>query len=326
VNRENYKITFLLTLLIFFGLSGCIPITTKPDFANPELNIQEINQLYIMPVLDFRIDKEDTLSLDELMHDWAVPVFKIKGYKCTVIKNRSMVAGIQKDHLLKPDSLWLSNLGPIEARWLFFFTLDDFSAQLTFGSMTNAEMSAYIFDKLTNKLLWKNKEIEQHGALGLIHMASHQGNKKLVIARAMRRILYGLPVKTDSLSGDVVVIAGDELSATEVTKLFSGKTVDGINVKKENLKPYKAYFNPDGTIQAKHWYGKKHLKWRKRNGKWWIDNKGHICVKWEDKDKKKCMVIEKEGEIYRQYRIKKDGSRKHVATFEKFTDGNPDDL
>ena len=80
MNKENYKITFLLTLLIFFGLSGCIR-QTKPDFASPELNVQEINHLYIMPVLDFRIDKEDTLSLDKLVHDWAEPVFKIKGYK-----------------------------------------------------------------------------------------------------------------------------------------------------------------------------------------------------------------------------------------------------
>lgn len=202
----------------------------------PELNVQEINHLYIMPVLDFRIDKEDTLSLDEWVHDSAKPIFKMKGYKCTIFRDRSIVAGIQKNHLLKPDSLWLSNLGPIEARWLFFFTLDDFSAQLTFGSITNAEMSAYIYDKLTKKLLWKNKEIEQHGGLGLIHMASHQGNKKLVIFNATRGILYGLPVKSDSLSGDVAVIAGDELSATEVTKLFSGKTVEGINVKKENLR------------------------------------------------------------------------------------------
>jgi hypothetical protein len=101
---------------------------------------------------------------------------------------------------------------------------------------------------------------------------------------------------------------------------------EDVKVNKENLKPYKAYFNPDGTIQAKHWYGKKNLKWRRRNGKWWIDDKDRICVKWEDQDKKKCMVIEKEGEIYRQYRIKKDGNRKHVATFKKFTDGNPDDL
>ena len=122
---------------------------------------------------------------------------------------------------------------------------------------------------------------------------------------------------TDYLSGDLAAIAGDELSATEVTKLFSGKTVEGVNVKKGKLKPYKAYFNPDGTIQAKG---------RKRKGKWWIDDKGRICVQWEDIDKKTCMIIEKDGEVYRQYKIKKNGSRKHVATFKKFTDGNPDDL
>ena len=124
----------------------------------------------------------------------------------------------------------------------------------------------------------------------------------------------------------ISALAANELSATEATKLLSGKTVEGVNVEKGKLEPYDAYFNPDGTIQAKHWYGKKQLKWRKRNGKWWVDDKGRICVKWENIEKKKCMVIEKEGAVYRQYRIKKDGSRKHVATFKKFTDGNPDDL
>jgi hypothetical protein len=129
--------------------------------------------------------------------------------------------------------------------------------------------------------------------------------------------------------GGISALAGDELSATEVTKLFSGKTVEGVMAKKSKsgkLKPYDAYFNSNGTIQAKHWYGKKHLTWKKRNGKWRIDDKGRICIEWEDRDKETCMVIEKEGEVYRQYKINKNGSRKHVATFEKFTDGNPDDL
>ena len=129
------------------------------------------------------------------------------------------------------------------------------------------------------------------------------------------------------LFGGISAWAGEELSAREVSKLVSGKTVEGVSVKKGKSKPYTAYYSPEGTIQAKHWYGKKQKsKWRKRNGKWWIGDKGRICVKWEDQDKMKCMVIEKEGEIYRQYRIKKDGSRKHVATFKKFTDGNPDYL
>ena len=122
---------------------------------------------------------------------------------------------------------------------------------------------------------------------------------------------------------------GKELSTIEVTKLFSGKTVDGVNLANGIIKPYKAYFNSNGTIQAEHWYGKKQLKWRKRNGKWWIDDKGRLCIKWEDiedTDEKKCMVIAKEGEVFRQYKIRKNGSRKHLATFKKFTDGNPDDL
>lgn len=54
--------------------------------------------------------------------------------------------------------------------------------------------------------------------------------------------------------GGSSAFAGGELSTAEATMLFSGKTVEGINVNKGYS--FKAYFDPGGTIRAKYAVGK----------------------------------------------------------------------
>ena len=112
-------------------------------------------------------------------------------------------------------------------------------------------------------------------------------------------------------------LAADDLSAAEVKKLFSGKTVEGINVNKGYS--FKAYFDPKGTIRAAYPFGT-------RQGKWQVNKKGRKCIRWKDKKKQNCNLIVRDGEVYKEFKIKKNGDRKHVATFKKFTDGNPNDL
>ena len=112
-------------------------------------------------------------------------------------------------------------------------------------------------------------------------------------------------------------LAADDLSAAEVKKLLSGKTVEGINVNKGYS--FKAYFDPKGTIRAAYPFGT-------RQGKWRVNQKGRKCIRWKDKKKQNCNVIARDGEVYKEFKIKKNGDRKHVATFKKFTDGNPYDL
>jgi len=118
--------------------------------------------------------------------------------------------------------------------------------------------------------------------------------------------------------GGSSAFAGDELSTAKATMLFSGKTVEGINVNKGYS--FKAYFDPDGTIRAK--YVNRPDGAVQRQGKWRIDNKGRKCIKWEHRDKEKCNIIINDEGVYKEIKVKKNGKRKHVVTFEKFTDGN----
>jgi hypothetical protein len=130
-------------------------------------------------------------------------------------------------------------------------------------------------------------------------------------------VFIGIIVACLMVLGGSSAFAGDELSTEEATMLFSGKTVEGINVNKGYS--FKAYFDPDGTIRAEYAVGE-------RQGKWRIDNKGRKCVKWEDKDKENCNIIVNDEGVYKEIKVKKNGKRKHTATFKKFTDGNLYDL
>jgi hypothetical protein len=113
--------------------------------------------------------------------------------------------------------------------------------------------------------------------------------------------------------GESSVLAESVLSAEEVTQLFSGKTVEGINVRKGFR--FKAYHDPNGTIRAQFAEGK-------RQGKWYVDDDGRRCLKFEDQSKEKCQIIVNDGGVYKQFKINKRGKRQQQAEFTKFTEGN----
>ncbi len=114
------------------------------------------------------------------------------------------------------------------------------------------------------------------------------------------------------LIGENSLLAESVLSAEEVTKLFSGKTVEGENVKRNYS--FKSYFDPDGTVRTQYEIGKK-------KGKWYIDAKDRKCLRYDDKDKTYCFNIVKDGEFYKEFKIK-HGKRKQITAFTKFTEGN----
>jgi hypothetical protein len=109
-----------------------------------------------------------------------------------------------------------------------------------------------------------------------------------------------------------------DLTKAETTQLFSGKTVEGIHVFKDYS--FKAYFDPTGSIRVT--YDTR----QKRKGTWRIDDKGQKCVQWEGKNKEYCAPIVNEAGVYKEFKVMRNGKRKHTVTFKKFIDGNPYDL
>jgi hypothetical protein len=114
------------------------------------------------------------------------------------------------------------------------------------------------------------------------------------------------------ISGANAANVGHDLSAEEATKLFSGKTVEGYNVTLGYW--FKDYFNPNGRIREIHNNGSE------RQGKWRIDKRGQMCVQWIE-GQEFCYILVEDGKVYKEIMIR-ENERKHIVTFEKFTEGN----
>ncbi len=59
-----------------------------------------------------------------------------------------------------------------------------------------------------------------------------------------------------------------------------------------------------------------------RQGKWYIDDDGRRCMKFEDQSKEKCHIIVNDGGVYKAFKINKRGKRQQTGVLKKFTEGN----
>jgi hypothetical protein len=108
-----------------------------------------------------------------------------------------------------------------------------------------------------------------------------------------------------TLSGST--LAADALSADEAKALFSGKTLDGHNIKKD--KDYKIYSDPNG--EAIHQSSRK-----TQTVSWEIKPDGQHCMHF--KKKSKCGFIEPAGNGVYNKIVK----GRHTNTLGNFVEGN----
>jgi hypothetical protein len=152
-----------------------------------------VDRVYVLPVLDHRIDQSKLLKLD----DWVLPIaersLEKRGYVYEVYRDRSLVSSITRYSLEAPAREFIESLPPQSARWVLVLALDDSSSKLTFGSTGNAEMSGYLFDKQNAELSWWNKELGRVGQGGLIGMAVKGLMERSAIEQAARKMFQTLP-------------------------------------------------------------------------------------------------------------------------------------
>jgi len=195
-NRGNNLLLLLiviLSLIVTFSCAG-IPITPA-DYMNSSFNATEIDHMYVMPVLDFRFNKEKELKLDKWVHNVVEGELKRRNYKCTCIKERTLIADIEQEDMEELEGDWISAIGPQDSQWLLFVALLDSSSKLTFGSTGSAEMTAYLIDKRTKEIIWRNKDIGRMGQGGLVGMMMKGAMESSAIQIASRKLMYALPVR-----------------------------------------------------------------------------------------------------------------------------------
>lgn len=107
--------------------------------------------------------------------------------------------------------------------------------------------------------------------------------------------------------------AAEALDATQLTALFSGKTVEAFHEQKKTKQT--TYFSPEGRLVQANESGQI------QKGTWRVDTAGTQCIQWEG-DKENCSKVMPEGNG--SYKRLING--KPVVTINKIVQGNPKNL
>ena len=103
-----------------------------------------------------------------------------------------------------------------------------------------------------------------------------------------------------------------KLNVFDVNALFSGKTIHSYHEQKKF--DIILYFAPKGTFRGIR-------NGKKSSGKWWVNDKGEICVKRVAISR--CRVVIEHNGTYKKYKLKNEKDLILMETLTAIEDGNP---
>jgi len=111
----------------------------------------------------------------------------------------------------------------------------------------------------------------------------------------------------------VVRLPSGTLTAKEVVKLFSDRTVETRTVvkKRESL----TYYHPDGEVVQQR-------NGTTRHGFWRVRKDGRICLQMEELEEKCRIIVRGLGGGYRKYIVRKNGLHQPTVDYLNFVEGN----
>jgi hypothetical protein len=184
-------------MVSFLLFGGCTNTIVRPaNFISPSLNVQQIGTIYIMPMVDCRLDKKQKINfkdIDAYIAGDANHYIKPRNYTYKHIKDRSLVAGLRKADLAGPNIDRLQQINLPGARWLLFFVLDDMYVKAGLVTTHNAEVTMLLLDRDEGQLLLKHKAVGQIKA-GII-TAPLQSWQRMPIIYAWSDCLETIPIR-----------------------------------------------------------------------------------------------------------------------------------
>lgn len=181
-------------LLLIIGCATSVPYK-QADFLSNNFDAEKIDTITVMPVLDFRINKERVVDFDSYLFDNIEKQLKLRNYNPVILRDRKLIANIEPETLELHDKKWIASIDSSGARWILFVALLDSSSKLLWGT-ASAEMSAYIFDKKNSELIWQEKSIARKGYPNLvIGMLARNENADQAIEMATYSLITAIPVR-----------------------------------------------------------------------------------------------------------------------------------
>ncbi len=186
--------TIIFSLITISLISGCSsPPLKKAIHLSPEYQTTSFGEITLLPVIDSRLDKEVEVNLEEQLRNPIKEMLKSKGYVVNTNNNVDSVAGITEDNLKSIGPMIIKRLDFSTTRQVMIILLVDVNTKLTFGSTGTAEVSGFMFDKETEKMIWRDKGIGKSGQGGLIGMMMKGMMDEAAISMAAMNLMASVP-------------------------------------------------------------------------------------------------------------------------------------
>jgi len=180
-------------------LTGCATAPPRPSHGAAGFRPESMDIVYVMPVVDSRMDKKLTRDLDKLQR-WASKNLKSKHYTVKEVADRNCLAGLTGEDLREAAPDWIKAFGPSEARWLLIIEVDELVRKLTFGSTGQAEVALVVLDKQRGTVVWRDKALGRQGQGGLLGMLMVSMLDEAALEEAMNQLMLKFPKKPKSVT------------------------------------------------------------------------------------------------------------------------------
>ena len=219
MNRHsNIKIVFF-SLICSLLTAGCATTPKIPIKLDPGYREKNISAIYLMPVVDRRIDKKGAIDPEKDIRLPSKAILEKKGYQVVLnadFKDGQSFTGEQLSEMETGD---LAGLGPKEAKALLFIYLDDVLdsyAVITYNC--KIEMTGSLIGKEEKIEWWRDKGVGESGQAGLISGVFAGMDKNQAIQNALYGLFAGLPDRKPSEQSVSKVSAESPISAASASK------------------------------------------------------------------------------------------------------------
>lgn len=172
--------------------SNCIiPKYVAPVYQDTNYNVSKTQVVYILPVVDVRIDKKKEFGKANYLRTWLNKQFEIRGYRTEYVKDLPTVSSnLSLQQLTNYTEDLNSILGDSKYKYVFLPVLaeQDFKAYGV-GANSSFTIHGFIFDKVEKKVIWRNIASGENTSFGLVSIL----NSSLSIDEAIGELMSGLP-------------------------------------------------------------------------------------------------------------------------------------